>query len=90
MAGDKGPKLGMAVACLLLETAIAIVGSGLYSKCALLIFGIQMGAIAAGAISALTRGSEPFSWDAIGDLSGKNQTFHYLGPVSTQAIPTTT
>ena len=78
--GDKATKLGMAVACLSLETVIAVVGSGIYAKCALLIFAIQMIAIFAGAISAFGRGGGGFSWDAIGDVNGFNQTFSYVGP----------
>jgi amino acid transporter len=78
--GDKAAKLGMAVACLSLETMIAIVGSGIYAKCALFIFAIQMFAIFAGATSAFALGSEPFSWEALGDSNGINQTFYYYGP----------
>lgn len=42
-------KLGFAFACLALETIIAIVGSGIYSKVAFFIFLIQMTAIFVGA-----------------------------------------
>ena len=75
----KLPKLGMAFACLAVETVIAIVGSGLYSKCALIIFFIQMASIFAGTASALTRGGEPFTWTGL-DQMDNNCTFQYLGP----------
>ena len=78
--GDKMPKLGIAVACLSLETVIAVVGSGIYAKCAMFIFAVQMISIFFGGTSAFARAGHGFSWEAIGDLDGVNQTFHYYGP----------
>ena len=73
-------KLAMAGSCLLVEAVIAIVGSGLYAKCAWLLFAIQMGSITVAVASAFGRGGDaPFSWTAP-DATGVNQTFTYVGP----------
>ena len=73
-------KLAMAGACLTCETVVAIVGSGLYAKCAGLLNIIQMGAISFAITALFSRGaSAPFTWTAP-DPQGVNMTFEYAGP----------
>jgi amino acid transporter len=70
----------MAAAVLFVETGIAVIGSGLYSKCAGVLCVMQMGAIAFACAAFLGRGRDaPFSWDAP-DPHGHNTTFTYAGP----------
>jgi amino acid transporter len=82
-------KLAMACACLGLETLIAIVGSGLYAKVALLIFLVQMGSIFTGAVSIWARGEHPFSWEGFpgkdcpedtGSMADMRHNYSYVGP----------
>ena len=72
-------KLGMACACLVLETGIAILGSSLYAKVALLIFLVQMGSIMTGAVSIWARGNYPFTWEGY-TTEGVLSNFSYVGP----------
>jgi amino acid transporter len=73
-------KLAMAGSCLTVETVIAIVGSGLYSKCAGLLNVIQLSAISFAVTALFFRGgSAPFTWTAP-DPQGVNMTFTYDGP----------
>ena len=69
----------LGAATLLFETAIAVVGSGLYAKCALFILVVQMCAIYFGMAALLLRSDVPVRWEGT-NLDGTNATFEFLGP----------
>ena len=77
-------KFAMAVACLLFETVVAIVGSGAYAKFAVLVFVLQMTAVGAGCLSILTNTklideSYPSNpWPGV-DLEGHAVNFTFEG-----------
>ena len=73
-------KLGLGFTCISVEAVIAVVGSGIYSKVAFLIFAVQMISIYFGVFSIFARGNDPFSWQSDNTPDGHNGTFSYDGP----------
>jgi potassium/chloride transporter 9 len=81
---DKWTKFAMATGVLFLEGTIAIVGSSLYAKCALVVFFIQMFAIIYGTTCLLV--VKPFTcqehagWDCESSVDGHHLDMSFVGP----------